>query len=571
VAAKGYVLVRDGADLQAVAQALDETDLVGVDTETTGLDPRTDRLRLIQLATDRGVFLVDCFAVDPAPLWPALADRALVAHNAIFDMQFLAGRGFTPAGPAHDTQHLSQLLHGTRKGKGGFHGLAAVTGRELGRTMDKAEQKSNWAGGLTPAQLAYAAADAAVLPELYTALAAKVKAVGLEKVAGIESRCLPAVAWMARSGVPFDRAAWERLATSAKARADAIADMLDAEGPWRPGHLSKEGAWNWDSPSQAAEALALLGEQLESTDDDALAAYGHPFAALLREYRAANKLATTYGADFLKHVAPDGRIYPSWRQIGSDAGRMSCSSPNMQQLPREKAYRRCVRAPEGRVLVKADYSQIELRIGAKVSGDAAMLAAYGRGDDLHTATARSVLGVAEVTKEHRQTAKSLNFGLVYGMGAAGFCRYAKSNYGVELTEDQAKEYRAAFFRGYPGLAAWHRKVRHAHASETRTLAGRRRLLRDDEPYTFRLNSPVQGTGSDGLKMALALLWERRADGPGAFPVLAVHDEIVVECDAGRSGEAAAWLKRAMLDGMAPLVEPVPVEVEVKAGPTWARD
>jgi DNA polymerase-1 len=147
-------------------------------------------------------------------------------------------------------------------------------------------------------------------------------------------------------------------------------------------------------------------------------------------------------------------------------------------------------------------------------------------------------------------------------------KYARSNYGLDLTEAQAAQYRRAFFASYPGLERWHRQAGNSRARECRTLAGRRRLLDDKTPYTHRLNTPVQGTEADGAKLAMALLWERRDQCPGAFPVLFVHDEIVVECDEAEADAAAAWLKQAMLDGMAPLVEPVPVEVEVKVGRTW---
>ena len=287
---------------------------------------------------------------------------------------------------------------------------------------------------------------------------------------------------------------------------------------------------------------------VEDTADETIAAVEHPLANLLRRYRLAQKHGTTYGTDWLAHVTADGRVYPSWRQIGAASGRMTCSEPNMQQLPRGE-YRRCVVAPAGRVLVKADYSQIELRIAAKISGDKALLEAYQRGEDLHTRTARNVLGIEEVTKQHRQLAKALNFGLLYGMGARGFRQYAKSQYGLNLTEDEARRYRDAFFQSYPGLASWHRRVRSCRATETRTLAGRRRLLEDQTPDTHRLNTPVQGTGADGLKLALALLWERRDQCPGAFPVLAVHDEIVIEADADQFEAAATWLKTAMLESM----------------------
>jgi DNA polymerase-1 len=220
------------------------------------------------------------------------------------------------------------------------------------------------------------------------------------------------------------------------------------------------------------------------------------------------------------------------------------------------------------VLVKADYSQIELRIAAKVAREKSMIEAYRRGEDLHTRTAMLVLGKQDVTKADRQVAKSLNFGLLYGMGAKAFRAYARTNYGVDLTEAQATLYRNKFFRGYPGLKSWHGRVGQTGdtAVETRTLGGRRRLGVDQ--FTMKLNTPVQGTGADGLKQALALLWERRAECPGAVPVLVVHDEIVVECDAGRADAVSAWLKTAMLDGMAALVAPVPVEVEVSVAPTW---
>src|SRR5262249_25344409 len=152
-----------------------------------------------------------------------------------------------------------------------------------------------------------------------------------------------------------------------------------------------------------------------------------------------------------------------------------------------------------------------------------MLAAYQAGDDLHVLTAQRVLGSQDVTKEQRQLAKALNFGLLYGMGSKGFQRYAKAKYALDLSEDQANAYRMGFFKAYPGLAAWHRRVKQHHASETRTLAGRRCLLDRDAYDTFRLNAPVQGTGADGLKLALALLWERRHEAPGACVVLVVHD------------------------------------------------
>jgi DNA polymerase I-like protein with 3'-5' exonuclease and polymerase domains len=566
-----FIVVTDPAGLETVVAALAETFLVGLDTETTGLNPRTDRLRLLTLTTDTCdggtvVYVVDAFRVDLRPLWETLAERPIVAHNATFDLGFLAILGFTP-GIVHDTMILSQLVEGTRHARG-FHGLGQVVERELGRPLDKTEQKSDWSGDLTPEQLAYAAADAAVLPDLYAALITKVKAAGLTRVADIERRCLPAMAWLCQSGAALDVDGWETLAREATEEAKALADKLGAEAPPLPGSLLLGEGWNWDSPAQVKDVFAALGVKLESTDDEALAAVNHPLAELIRQYRSKQKLAGTYGLSWYGDALQNGRVHAGWKQIGADSGRMACASPSLQNLPRDLRYRCCFRAPAGRVLVKADYSQVELRIAAKIAGEKAMLDAYTRGEDLHTQTARKVLGIEEVTKHHRQLAKALNFGLLYGMGVNGLRMYAQSQYGVALTQEEARDYRQAFFTAYPGLARWHRSISDGPL-DTRTLANRRRA--GVTRFTEKLNSPVQGTGADGLKTALALLWERRADCPGAFPVLVVHDEIVVEADAGQADATAEWLKTAMVDGMAPLVAPVPVEVELVIAATWGGE
>jgi DNA polymerase-1 len=565
-----YRLVRDQRELASVNLALDNTAIVGVDVETSGLDPRSDRIRLLSLSTDNvdgGTFcyLIDCFAVDPSCLWETLVSKELVLHNAAFDLGFLIRLGFTPAAPVHDTMLLAQLLvAGTNERVT----LAACCERYLGRAVAKTEQRSDWSGTLTERQLAYATEDVEVLTPLFKSLTGKILEAGLVEAANIEQRCLPAVVWLAGCGVALDRDAWESVARAAVQEADRLQQEMHEEAPQRPGDLFN--GWNWDSTQQAQQALALAGCDVDNTADETLAALDHPLAQLLRRYRLARKRGSTYGADWLAHVATDGRVYSKWRQIGAASGRMSCAEPNMQQLPRGD-YRRCVVAPDGRILIKADYSQIELRIAAKVSGDKALLEAYQRGEDLHTRTARNVLGIEEVTKQHRQLAKALNFGLLYGMGARGFRQYAESQYGIALTEQEARRYREAFFNTYPGLASWHRQVRCRKSTETRTLGNRRRLLNDQTPDTQRMNTPVQGSGADGLKLALALLWERRDQVPGAFPVLAVHDEIVVEADADNASKAEEWLKTSMIDAMRPFLDPVPVEVEVKMAKTWAGD
>jgi DNA polymerase-1 len=229
--------------------------------------------------------------------------------------------------------------------------------------------------------------------------------------------------------------------------------------------------------------------------------------------------------------------------------------------------------------VKADYSQIELRIAAKISADERMLGAFAAGHDIHTITARSITGKEQVSKEDRKLAKAVNFGLLYGMGSAGLRNYARGSYDVEMTAREAERSWRNFFETYPALKAWHdreyRELKNG-STETRTLTGRRRT--GVTKLTERLNSPVQGTGADGLKLALAYLWERRDECPRAVPVLAVHDEIVLECDEKDVEKVEARLKKAMIDGMNEVVNglkvdgpPVPIEVEVESVKSWGGE
>ena len=559
-----FQLISDPTELTPVLQALDESARVGLDTETTGLDPRRDRVRLLQLATDRGVFLLDSFRLGDSlsRLWEPLAEVELIVHNAAFDLAFLWWLGFRP-GKVLDLMILSRLLTaGTRTG----NGLEDIAARELSITLDKQFQKADWSGELSAEQLRYAALDAKVTRNLYAPIMAKIGEAGLETVAAIESRAVPAFLWMACHGAPFDAEAWAAVAAEAEERERTIVERLDAAAPKRDGCFGA-GTWNWNSWQDVTEAFAALGFQLDSTNDAALAGVNHPLAAALREHRSAAQMVKAFGRSWLD-FADNGRIYAGWVQLGTDAGRSACKKPNLQRVPKDPRYRKCFKAPPGHILIKADYSQLQLRIACKVAKERRMLGAYRRGEDLHTLTAKSITGKAEVTKADRQTAKAVNFGLLFGLGAKGLQSYAAAEYGLELTPAQAEQYRRRFFKAYPALAQWHQREGQSNATECRTLLGRRRLLDDKTPYPHRLNSPVQGSEADGAKLAMALLWERREQCPDAFPVLFVHDEIVVEADAEKAETAAAWLKQAMVDGMKDVLAPVPCEVEVNIVSTW---
>jgi DNA polymerase-1 len=547
--------------------------VLGLDTETTGLDPREHRVRLIQLATPDHVYLLDAFQVDARALAPVLTDGPrLVLHHAKFDLHMLAAAGLPlPAGTRlFDTQLAAQLLGaGSSDGMLNHCSLAAVVARLLGETVDKQEQRSDWAGPLSDAQLRYAARDAAILLPLMKRLEAELAIADLRRVAALEMRAVPAVVWLEQTGAPFDADAWAALSDGAMAEQFRLEQELTALTG--SSDLFGSSTINWASPSQVLRVLRARGHEIAHTDEDALAGLAdrEPLARLLLAHREASRRASVYGIEFLQHVAPTtGRIHAEYLQLGSRAGRMSCQRPNLQQVPREPAYRACFRPAAGRVLVKADYSQIELRIAAELTGDARMLVAYETGEDLHRVTAAAVMqrAGASVRPEDRQAAKALNFGLLYGMGAERLREYAASNYGVSLTAAEAERFRARFFDTYPGLRAWHRR-QPSSTVDTRTLAGRRRL--DVAKFTEKLNTPVQGTGADGLKAALALLWETRDRCPSGAPVLCVHDEIVIECDVADAEIAQAWLVDAMRRGMGSFLRRVPVEIEAKRGGDWS--
>jgi DNA polymerase-1 len=566
------VLVCDTHQLTAVLPRLLAAPVIGLDTETTGLDPFTDRLRLVQLALpDGSVYVVDCFAVDPrllAPLFAAPDGPTLVGHNLAFDLRFLvqAGLPVPPGRRLFDTMLATQVLDAT----GRQPSLAEIVRRFLDRDLPKELQTADWSGSLSPAMLDYAAQDAAVLLPLFTVLTSELEAAGLLRVLELESRTLPAVVWLAHAGAPFDSDAWRAVSDAAYAEQLRLAEELDALATDLLGPNTLFGhTVNWDSAPQVLRLLQEIGLDVTDTREETLAQHReHPLVAKLVAYREAAKRAGTYGLDWLRFVHPlTGRIHGDWRQVGTASGRMACTRPNLQNIPRDSRYRACFRPGEGRVLVKADYSQIELRIAAELSGDERMLAAFARGEDLHTLTASLLLRKAPdaVTKEDRQLAKAVNFGLLYGMGPAAFADYARTAYGLTLTDAEAKTLRDRFFAAYPGLKRWHRSQPDG-AVAVRTASGRRRVV---ERFTEKLNTPVQGSSSDVLKLALAFLWETRHQCPSAVPVLVVHDEITLECDVDEAARARDWLVDCMQRGMQQFLRRVPVAVEATICRDWA--
>ena len=447
--------------------------------------------------------------------------------------------------------------------------------RYVGEKLDKSEQASDWGvGQLSLKQLTYAAHDATVLLPLFRKLNKILKDADLDDVMQLEMACLPCIASMELTGVQINGEEWMELYDKALlglvdlegAIRSMIANSLDADSP-----LGLE--INLNSHQQLKTALGALGIEIDNTKKETLLAVQetYPIIPKILAYREANKSVSTYGAEFLNHLHPiTGRIHASFRQIGADTGRMSCSQPNLQNIPRKSSYRACFRSGEGKVMVKADLSQVELCVAAELSGDDNMIDAIRGGDDLHRLTASSLFEKPpeEVTEYERAFGKGVNFGTLFGQGRQGLIEQA-SQFGLILSDEQAKEFLDRFAKAWPQLVDWRRRQMRSNKSEIRTLSGRRRVMTRNDSGTKRANTPVQGLAADVFKRGMGILWEERRKFPSAVLVLAVHDELVVECDQEDGPAVAEWVSEVMRKGAEEYVRRVPVRVDAKAADTWA--
>lgn len=590
-----YQLIETAAELRAACDALSRFDAVGFDCETTALDPYAGRLRLVQLAGPEGpAYLFDLFRLAPdggaakveslEPLRQLLASARPIkcAHNAKFDSKWVRRHLGVELGGLFDTMLASQLVSaGETEDR---HGLATVAARYLDEDVDKTQQLSDWGGELSDAQLEYAARDAALMLPLRERLIERLKLDGLIKVAQIEFECVGAVAALELAGLYLDAARWREQIEKVKKERAVLAEELQAmlaEGSSQGSLFANARAdINLDSHTQLSAALKRMGVPLpDSTRNWKLQplAKDYPVIEKLLEYRTVQKSLTSYGENILEEINPvTKRIHASFHQIGAPTGRFAVTNPNVQQIPHAVEYRRCVRAQgPNRKLVIADYSQIELRILAHVTEDKGFIEAFNSGADLHRVTAAQIFNTTEdaVTKEQRDFAKRLNFGVVYGIGAQRFSMMT----GLPLADAEALM--ARYFQTYRGLDAWLREAARKALRErqARTMAGRLARFNFDQEDRQAAslaqrngkNMPVQGASADILKRALRLLHDRLRGTSGEI-VNIVHDEVVVECDASESESAAKAVEKSMCEAGEEFVTRVPVRVETEIADEWVK-
>ena len=573
-----FSYITSGERLSRVYESLRQEPYIFLDTEVSN-----DRIRLVQLGGKEDIFILDLFDLGEEGvlfLRELLSSKGIVGHNLKFDLKYLYSYGIEPYA-VFDTMIASQLLGDTDK-----HSLQKVAMHYLGQVLDKGLQASNWGQPfLGKEQLEYAALDVKVVRDLFYIFLKRLNESHhreeillktrtskvfnlLNPVAIVEMAFVQETAKLELNGIPIDKEELEKkLKEQERLLQKKVMDFMvkyriDPMSPKQVGELLTK-RFKLDLPK--------TGKGNVSTDDRVLSEYAsHPVISELLDIRGMKKIIEKLQE--IKERIRGNRVYPEFKQIGAVTGRMASMNPNVQNIPRN--LRSIFKAEEGNVFVIADFSQIELRIASEYVGEEKMLHAFRQGKDLHRYTASIFLGKPEedITKEERQLAKAVNFGLIYGISAKGLVEYAKT-YGIDLSLESAQKIRDSFFEYYTSFKAWHERVK-KELKDYKESRGHTLLGRPYVAHTFpdAVNYPIQGTGADLLKLSVLMFdAELRKEGLKAKVVNLVHDEILVECKEEYAEYIKELLKRAMLHAGRVILKQVPVEVEVFVNNRWEKD
>ena len=602
-APREYEVVLDEAALGRWLETLAQSALFAFDTETTSLDYLQARIVGVSFCVEPGraayVPLGHDYVGAPeqldrdvvlARLKPLLeAERpAKVGHHLKYDAHVLANHGIALGGMAYDTMLESYVWNSVAT----RHDMDSAAERYLGlKTITYEEVAGKGAKQIPFSQVSietastYAAEDADVTLRLHRTLW---PAIEREPLLGrlyedFEQPLVPVLLRMERRGVLIDREMLRRQGVELAKRAEELKTAAHAEAGTE---------FNVDSPKQLQQ---ILYEKMNlpvlrktptgqpSTAEDVLEQLAESFTLpqLILDYRSIAKLRSTYADKLPTQVNPDtGRVHTSYHQAVAQTGRLSSTDPNLQNIPIRTPEGRRIRqafiAPPGYVLLAADYSQIELRIMAHLSGDASLIAAFEADRDVHQATAAEVFGVplSEVSTDQRRSAKAINFGLIYGMSAFGLARQ------LGIGRNEAQQYVDLYFERYPGVKAYMDRTREG-ARETgyvETVFGRRLYLpeirsrnRALQQYAERsaINAPMQGTAADLIKLAMIAVdrWCEEEGRDDARLIMQVHDELVLEARTEVVDRVAEAVRGCMVAAGRGALR-VPLKVDVGRGMNW---
>ena len=600
-AAVSYTTVLTEAEFEDWVRRIEAADLVALDTETTSLDYMKAEIVGLSVSVEplKAAYIPVAHRYPGAPeqlsrdyvlkrLKPWLESDAMkVGHHLKYDAHVLENYGIELRGMAYDSMLESFVLNSTAT----RHDMDSVAARYLNVQTTKYEEIAGKGAkqiGFDEVDLdaagAYAAQDADITLRLHRTLWPKLQETpDLESLyTEVEQPLVPVLQKMEYRGVLVDA---EMLHAQSRELTESIAKLVTAA------HDAAGGvAFNLDSPKQLQD---ILFNRLEipskvktpkgqpSTAERVLqdlARQGYEMPKLILKYRGMSKLKSTYTDKLpLEINSRTGRIHTSYHQAVAATGRLSSADPNLQNIPVRTPEGRRIRqafiAPEGYRLLAADYSQIELRIMAHLSGDEGLLGAFARGEDIHSATAAEVFEVPgeDVSAEQRRAAKAVNFGLIYGMSAFGLARQ------LEIGRTTAQQYVDLYFARYPGVKQYMDETRQRAREEqfVSTVFGRRLYLPEINSRNFQrrqyaersaINAPMQGTAADIIKRAMIRVdrWLGES-GADARQIMQVHDELVLEVAENTADEITAEVARIM-ESAASLK--VPLKVDWKLGSNW---
>lgn len=584
-----YKYITNEDEAREAMNFLDGFPAHAIDTETTALDPYEAQWSLLQIGVPNHAFVFDVrhdtehSSLHPSVLNPLLQNdsKKKILQNAAYDMKIIKRNlGFYLTN-VFDTMLTEQL---TTLGLFVKADLGSLVYRYLGLTLPKEPRGTfeDYNQVFQPFQLEYAANDVAALHFISELQWPTVQKESLERAVDLEARFLVPLCEMELNGICVDTDKWRAIMMDVEKERKEVKSIIQSILSEVEDQTTMFGVslTNIDSNVQLKKALIKYGLNIDDTNVGTLSKHkGLPVIDAILDYRKANKLVSTYGEPLLDRISSyTGRLHTSFKQLVSTS-RLSSKNPNLQNIPGKQKYRSCFVAKPGYSLITSDQSSAELRILGNLSKDPIFVEAFSTGQDLHTRTASEVFGVpyGDVKRDMRKAAKSINFGLVYGMSPVGLANTLK------ITKTEAKVMINKYFSRYRGVKNYLDRsgqdaVRNRYSV---SVCGHRRYYNmppydhpDRKQIQGRIerqgkNMPIQASDANTIKEAMIMLVER-LEPYDAKLVLSVHDEIVVEAKDEQKYEVSKVVGQAVIDGFNKYFDLIGMETDVLLGPTWLK-
>jgi DNA polymerase I-like protein with 3'-5' exonuclease and polymerase domains len=604
---------------------LKDNKTTSVDTETTGLDPLTDKVLLLQIGDDVDQYIIDLTTTSISPevkTYLESKEAKKILHHSRFDYKMLKANGICTLENVFCTRQGEQMVMNglTDSSKRGNFSLKVLVKKYLNVELDKSTALNFTATNvvMTEKELVYAADDVKYTYLISGYINANIETYGLTHLAAVEMEANLGYGDMELNGFLLDTGKWEKIHKNNIPKYNEKQQELEHIVLSNPGtkkyakakggvqtnlfeEVGKKTNINWDSPTQLLPIAREFLGGIEDTSKTSLELFvsenyatglyeatkpEHKFAELLLNYRVYSKAVGQYGTDFFKHIHPKtGRVHPNFDPLGPDTGRVSCSKPNLQNIKAESDYRSAFVPRPGYKMVTCDYSGCELRIIAEFSGDPVWVEAFNEGQDVHSRVATLLFG-KEVTKSNenkhlRSPAKNLNFGLAYGMGPSKLARQ------LRITDKEAKKLMQKYFTVFPAIKKF-LEGNGAFAVANGCILTpppykrirwfkKHKEARDDSAVRGSIeragkNTPIQGCNADLVKKATTLVRRHIQNLPEGemFLVNQVHDEFVFEVREDVAEERMKDIVFLMESAADDLLSKVPMVAEATLADCWQK-